>query len=59
MQEGVNDINDDNNETHDEEKEADETIDYESTTIGEGKGVFDEIGGKDVDLDHLVSEFGF
>ena len=34
-----------------EEKEADETTNYYRTTIGEGKGVSDENGGKDVELD--------
>ena len=37
----------------DEEKKADEKIDSESTTIGEGNGVIDERGGKDVDLDQF------
>ena len=51
MEEGVNDRNDNKNEKYDEEKEADETTDYDITTIGEGKWVIDEWGGKDVDLD--------
>ena len=41
MEEGVKDINDDKNEIYDEEKEENETTDYESTTIGEDKGVND------------------
>ena len=42
MGEGVNDRNDNKNVIHDEEKEAYETTDSDSTTIGEGKGVIDE-----------------
>ena len=57
MEEGVNDKNDDKNEKNDEGKESDETTYSENTTIGEGKVVVDEIDGKDVDLDDLVSEF--
>ena len=49
MEEGVNDRNDENNERYDEEKQADETTNSDSTTIGEGKGVISERGGKDVD----------
>ena len=41
MEEGVNDRNDNKNEKYDEEKEADETTDSDSTTIGEGKEVID------------------
>ena len=51
MEEGVNDINDNKNEKYDEGKKADKTTDFDSTTIGEGKGVIDERGGNDVDLD--------
>ena len=36
---------------NDEEKETDEKTYSESTTIGQGKLVIYEIGGKDVDLD--------
>ena len=50
MEEGLNNKNVNRNE-NDEEKESDNTIDYESTTIGEGKGVVDEKGGKYFDLD--------
>ena len=57
VEEGVNDRNDDKNEKNDEEKEAYKTKDSEITTIGAGKGVINERGGKDVDLDYLVSEF--
>ena len=51
MEDGVNDRNDNKNEKNDEEQEVDETTDFDSTTIGEVKGVTDERFGKDVDLD--------
>ena len=50
MEEYVNDRNDNKNEKYDKEKEADETIDSDITKIGEGKGLINERGGKDVDL---------
>ena len=53
MEEGVNDRNDNKNEKYDEAKEADEKIDSDSTTIGEGKGVIDKRGGNDVYLDEF------
>ena len=53
MEEGVNDRKDKNNENTDEEKEAYERTYSEITTISEGKGVIDERGGKDVDLDEF------
>ena len=53
MEEGVNDRNGNKNEEYDEGKEADETTDYDRTTIGEGKGVIIERGGKDFDLDEI------
>ena len=37
MEEGVNDRNENKNEKYDEEKEEDETVDYDSTTIDEVK----------------------
>ena len=46
IEEGVNDRNDNN-----EEKEAYETKYYDSNTICEGRGVNDERGVKDVDVD--------
>ena len=46
MEEGVKDIND-------EVKNEGETTDSESTTMDEGKGVNNEKGGKDVDLNEL------
>ena len=49
MEEGFNNINDNKNEKYYEGKEADETTDYDSTTIGEGKWVIDERVSKDVD----------
>ena len=58
MEGGINDRNDGNNELNYEGKESDETTDSQSNTIGEGKGVINERGVKDVDLDYLVSEFG-
>ena len=50
-EEDVNYRNYNKNEKYDEEKEADKTTDYYSTTISEGKGVIGEIVRKDVDLD--------
>ena len=47
----------DKNEKNDEEKEADEKTDYESTKVGEVKGVIDERGNKDIYLNDLVSRF--
>ena len=53
MEEAVNDRNDNKNEKYDEKKQADETTDFDSTKIDEGKVVIDEIGGNDVDLDEF------
>ena len=53
MEECVNDRNDNKNEKYDEEKEEAETTDYDSTTIGEGKGVIYGRCGKDVDVDEF------
>ena len=53
MEEGVNDRNENKNKNYDEEKNEGETTDYDSTTIDEGKGVMNERGGKDVDLDEF------
>ena len=51
MEEGVYDGNENKNEKYDEEKDKGETTDYDSTKMDEGKGVINERGGKDVDLD--------
>ena len=53
MEEGVNDRNENKNEKYDEEKEEGETKDSDSTKIDEGKGVVNERGGKDADLDEF------
>ena len=50
IEEGVSDRNYNKNEKYYEENEEVETTDSGSTKIGEGKGVIDGIGGKDVDL---------
>ena len=50
MEECVNDKVDDENKKNDGEKEENETTYFESTRIGEGKGVNGERGGKDVAL---------
>ena len=51
MREGVNDKNENKNEKYDEEKEDGKTTDSDSTTIDEFKGVMNERGEKDIDLD--------
>ena len=53
MEEGVYDRNNIKNEKYDEEKNEGETTDYESITMDEGKGVINERGGKDADLDEF------
>ena len=45
------DRNNNKNGKYDEKKNECETTDSESTTMDEGKGVINERGGKDVDLD--------
>ena len=55
MGRGVNDRNDNKNEKYDEEIEANEITDYDSTKIGENKAVIDERGGKDVYLDEFYA----
>ena len=51
MEEGVYDRNNNKNEKYDEGKNEYETTDSERTTMDKGKGVINERGGKDVDLD--------
>ena len=51
MKEGVYDRNNNKNVKYDEENNKGESSDSESNTLDEGKGVIDERGGKDVDLD--------
>ena len=51
MKESVNDRNDNKNQEYDEGKESYEITGSDITTIGEGSGVINERGGKDVDLD--------
>ena len=51
MEEGVYNRNNIKNEKYDEGKNEGETTDYDSTTMDEVKGVINERGGNDVDLD--------
>ena len=53
MEEGVNDRNENKNDNYDGEKNEGETTDSDSTIIDEGKGLINEWGGKDVDLDEF------
>ena len=53
MDEGVNYRNKNKNEKYYEEKEEVQTTYSDSTTIGEGKGVIDERGGKGINLDEF------
>ena len=51
MEEGVYARNKNKNEKYDDREKEGETIDSDSTTMDEGKGVINERGGNDVDLD--------
>ena len=55
MEEGVNDRNQNKNENYDGEKNEGETTDSDSTTIDEDKGVINERGGKDIDLNEFYA----
>ena len=53
MEEYINDKVYGDNEKNNKEKQENETTGSESPTFGEGKGVIDERGGKDVDSDEF------
>ena len=53
MEECVYDRNNNKNEKYDDREKEGETIDSDSTTMDEGKGVINERGVKDVDLDEF------